>query len=302
MKSPSCRFCSANPDQQSIKGEFVFGGTAEHKFWHCSVCDLVYLFPVPSREDEERFYRDEFEKYMDSRSGEDRDWTGPEAHVASNQDHVARRMGYLTPHLRVPCDLLEFGCSSGFMLNAFREVGANCCGVEPSSVFLDYLHKQGYQVYQSQDDLLKENPDQRFDLIVHFFVLEHVRNPVAFLRGQLDLLKPGGRVVFEIPCVTDPLLTLYETEAFNRFYWSIAHHYYFSPTSLGKQLSTLDCEFELLPDQRYDLGNHVRWMLQGRPGGQGTLSHVFGETMMAEYCENLKDRWLCDTLIGVLRK
>src|SRR5256885_6140442 len=39
-------------------------------------------------------------------------------------------------------------------------------------------------------------------------------------------LKPGGKIVFEVPNVADPLCSVYDIPAFERFYWSIAHPWY----------------------------------------------------------------------------
>jgi SAM-dependent methyltransferase len=301
--APSCRLCDARPDQQSIKSSFVFGGQPEHKFWECANCGLVHLFPIPSVEDEARFYRLEFEKFMLSRSGKDRDWTGPKAHIASNQPDADRRILYLRDHISTGAEVLDVGCSSGFMMEAISSFGAKCWGIEPSVVFKPYLVDQGkFPVFDSLEALSEEHPEQKFDVVVHFFVLEHIRDPVDFLMKQLDLLRPGGKIIAEIPCVNDPLVTLYPTKSFDKFYWSIAHHYYYSPQSLEYHLGNLGHKLELFPDQRYDLGNHTQWMLEGRPGGQGRLDEVFSDEFKRRYAQSLKEAWLCDTVIAVISK
>lgn len=299
MDIPACRFCGAGAESQSIKGPYVFGGTDQHKFWHCSRCDMVYLYPVPSVAQESEFYRKEFEKFMADRSG-NRAWKRPEEHVASNQDHVVRRRKYLAPYLRPGLNLLEIGCSSGFMMNAFRDAGLSSYGVEPSCVFLDFLKRQGHIAFESLGQLKAAYPGQRYDLIVHFFVLEHIRDPVGFLREQLAMLAPGGRIIFEVPCVTDPLVSLYAVPVFERFYWSIAHHWYFSPTSIGHVAERLGHGVRLIPDQRYDLSNHIQWLREGKPGGQGMYSHVFSDKLIEQYKADLKAKWVCDTLVGII--
>lgn len=302
MNTPCCRFCNATGENQSIVGDYVFGGTEEHKFWRCSECDLVYLYPAPSAEEDEEFYAQEFEKFMASRSGSERDWSGPQAHIASNQDHVQRRLAYLEPFLKPGLDLLEIGCSSGFMLNAFRDSGLNCFGVEPSNKFLQFLKENGHVAFRSVEDLTKAFPDKKYDIIVHFFLLEHIRDPLSSLRAQLELLGQGGKIICEVPCVNDPLISLYNVSAFQKFYWSIAHHYYFSPTSLARQLDELGCHYELIPEQRYDLSNHMVWMLEGKPGGMGRYTDAFGEELESRYKDRLKKVWSCDTIVAVIEK
>ncbi|MBA7468768.1 Ubiquinone biosynthesis O-methyltransferase, mitochondrial [subsurface metagenome] len=292
----SCRLCGASQESQIIRAATVFGGRAEHNFWQCRSCDAVYLYPVPSIEEETYFYKKEFEKFMSSRSGQERDWSNAEAHIQTNQDQVSRRWKFLAPFLEPGMDILEIGCSSGFMLNAFREEGLHCVGIEPSGEFIEFLHSNGYETYQTLE-LLKESHSEPFDLVVHFFVFEHIRDPFQFLEENLKLLKPGGKIIAEIPCVNDPLTSLYTIPAFEKFYWSIAHHYYYSPKSLSYVLDKLDLKYEMLPEQRYDLSNHIVWMTEGKPGGQGRYSHIFSDELLEKYKQDLKKNWLCDTII-----
>ncbi|MBN2140998.1 MAG: class I SAM-dependent methyltransferase [Desulfovibrionaceae bacterium] len=292
---PVCRLCGAGPASQSLRAGTVYGGGPEHGFWHCAECDAVYLYPPTTEEEEQRFYAREFEGFMAARSGKKADWASAEAHKASGRGHLARRWPFLEPYLAPGRDILEIGCSSGFMLDAFRDAGLNCVGVEPSGVFYEHLAHSGYQAYRNLDEL-ERGPDRKFDLVVHFFVLEHIRDPYDFFRRTLDLLKPGGRIIAEVPCVNDPLTSLYRIPAFEQFYWSIAHHFYYSPKSLGFVLDRLGAGREILPEQRYDLSNHMTWMMDGRPGGQGRFDHVFSPELLDSYRQDLKRRWLCDTM------
>lgn len=298
---PNCRLCSSG-EGQTVRAEYVFGGTPEHKFFHCAKCDAVYLYPVPTIEEEEAFYRNEFSKFMSKRVGDHRDWSNAEAHVATNQDQVGRRWKFLSPYLKKGMDVLEIGCSSGFMMNAFRDHGANPVGVEPSGEFLEFLHNHGHVAHESLADLKRNSPVKTFDLVTHFFVFEHIRDPFSFLSETHAMLNPGGTIVAEIPCVNDPLTSVYKIPAFERFYWSIAHHYYYSPKSLEYILGKLGMKYMLLPEQRYDLSNHIVWLMDGKPGGQGRFSHVFSEQLTQRYKEDLKARWLCDTIFCVITK
>jgi SAM-dependent methyltransferase len=292
---PDCRSCKASSINQTVRAEVVYGGTNKHKFWQCSNCDLVYLWPVPSIDAEKEFYAEEFEKYMEKRSGEDRDWSGPEKHVKSNQDNVTRRLDQINKYINKGENVLEIGCSSGFMLDVFRDAGMKPVGIEPSGHFSEFLTSRAHLHYPSIEELLKNNSKIKFDLIVHFFVLEHIRNTKYFLEMQLDLLNDNGVIIAEVPCVYDPLTSLYDITAFEKFYWSIAHHYYFSPKSISFILDKIKCKYKLIPEQRYDLSNHFVWMQYGKPGGQNKYSNVFSNKTIESYKKDLKISWLCDT-------
>lgn len=202
-KPPICRICNADPQYQHLRSRTVFGGEQKHAFWQCDECDAVYLFPVPSIAEEAHFYHQEFEKYMAERSGK-MDWTTPNSHVHANKHNVERRWPFLSPHLYARQNLLEIGCSSGFMMDEFVKHGLNCVGIEPSGVFSEFLLSKGYEVYAGLD-AFREKSEKKFDLIVHFFVLEHIRDPYFFFKESMDLLNAGGKIIAEIPCVNDPL-------------------------------------------------------------------------------------------------
>jgi 2-polyprenyl-3-methyl-5-hydroxy-6-metoxy-1,4-benzoquinol methylase len=277
----------------------VFGGNESHAFWECGQCGIIFLSPAPSPEDEARFYRQEFEKFMEARSGPTQGWAKAEAHVASNQDNVARRMKVLAPYLRPGVEVLEIGCSSGFMLDAITAAGGRCCGIEPSAVFTEYLQAKGHRVCASLEELEAQG-SQGYDLIVHFFVLEHIADPDEFIRRQLRLLKPGGSIIMEVPSATDALTSLYRIPAFERFYWSIAHHYYYRPGSLRFLLNRSGVKFELSHSQRYNLSNHMVWMNEGKPGGQGRYSQVFSAELVETYRRDLIAAGYADTTFVVL--
>lgn len=296
---PNCRICKADNSKQQVRADFVFGGKPEHKFWQCGQCEAVYLYPIPSEEEEEYFYKKEFEKFMASRSGADRNWDNAKAHLSSNQDQVERRWPYLEQHIKPGLRLLEIGCSSGFMLNAFRDYGLDCVGVDPSGGFVDFVKQNGHVIYKTLEEI---PPNSQFDLVAHFFVFEHIRDPFMFMQKTYNLLKPGGKIIAEIPCVNDPLTSLYTIPAFEKFYWSIAHHYYYSPKSLSYILDKLKMQYELIPEQRYDLSNHIIWMTKGIPGGQGKYDRVFSKELTKQYKEDLIKQWFCDSMFLIINK
>ena len=299
---PHCRICNSSEEFQSIRSEFIFGGKDGHRFWQCQKCDLIYMFPPISEEEEKIFYKKEFEKFMASRSGRERDWSNAESHIKTNQDQVKRRWKYLKEHLSPGKELLEIGCSSGFMLDSFRNNGLVCTGIEPSGEFTEFLKKNNHPVFDSMIALQSSKPEKKFDLVVHFFVFEHIRNPFEFLTENLDALKVGGKIIAEIPCANDPLISIYNISAFEKFYWSIAHHYYYTPKSLTYILDKMGLKYQLIPEQRYDLSNHIVWMTEGKPGGQGRYNSIFSYDLINQYQNELKNKWLCDTIILIIEK
>lgn len=296
-----CPLCLADRTKQAVVTAHVYGKeTCDQAFFHCHSCDVRYLYPGLTPEEEARFYATEFEGFMAGRAGGDGGWIKAEAHVQANELTRLRRMKYLEPFLETGAKILEVGCSSGFMLYPLGKAGHECFGVEPSGVFREYVKSRGLTVYNSLDQLQGLVPEQFFDIIVHFFVLEHIAQPKKFLEAQMALLRPGGRIIFEVPNAADPLYSVYDIPAFERFYWSVAHPWYFSESSLHYLLKQIRRPYEILMDQRYDLSNHIIWARDGLPGGMGRFSSSFGPELEAAYKQTLISSGKCDTLIGII--
>jgi len=296
-----CPLCRAKADDQLVVTSHVYGAKgAERAFYHCGRCDVRYMHPGLSPEDEVRFYAAEFEGFMAGRAGAAGGWNKVEDHIRANEPTRLRRMDYLKPYLERGASILELGCSSGFMLFPLIETGHSCFGVEPSGAFSEFLRSRGVSVHGSLGDFSRSGARQPLHVVMHFFVLEHIAEARAFLEQQLKLLKPGGKIIFEIPNAADPLYSVYDIPAFERFYWSIAHPWYFSEASLRYLLEQVGRPYEILRDQRYDLSNHMVWARDGRPGGMGRFTGILGRELEDSYKQGLIRAGRCDTLVGIV--
>jgi len=292
-----CMLCKAESNKQSSVTPHVFGDVdKKHAFYKCKDCDVIYLYPQLNLEQEKEFYAREFEKFMNDRSGTSAGWQGPIEHIKANQSQFQRRWHYLKNYLPSQGSILEVGCSSGFMLFPLKEQGYECYGIEPSGAFSEYVAKQGIPLFQSL-----EESNKKFDIIMNFFVMEHVREPREFIQACLSHLNLKGKLIIEIPNANDPLVSIYDVPAFERFYWSIAHHWYFSENSLKHMLEKIpNISYTILKDQRYDLSNHMTWARDGKPGGMGRFTAKLGGKLEEYYKEALVKSGYCDTLVLVI--
>ena len=298
-----CPLCSASIEMQTVVTPHVYGDESGLRvFYQCGACDVRYQYPGLTQDEEAHFYAAEFESFMTGRAGVKGGWHKADDHIIANEKTRLRRMQFINPYLSEKCSILEVGCSSGFMLLPLSESGHQCTGIEPSGVFSDYVKGRGLNVHGSINQLQDVEPDARFDLILHFFVLEHITNPLTFLESQLALLKPGGKIVFEIPNASDPLYSVYDIPAFERFYWSVAHPWYFSEMSMHYLLKKLEHPYQILRDQRYDLSNHMVWARDGKPGGMERFTSELGVEFEENYKQGLINIGKCDTLIGIISK
>lgn len=97
-------------------------------------------------------------------------------------------------------EILEIGSGNGRTLKMFAAMGHHATGVEPDESALKILRAEGHEVHQgTAEDLPECLNGRRFDLVVFLHVLEHCLAPHQAIANAEQLLKPGGRVVAEVP-------------------------------------------------------------------------------------------------------
>jgi 2-polyprenyl-3-methyl-5-hydroxy-6-metoxy-1,4-benzoquinol methylase len=90
--------------------------------------------------------------------------------------------------------LLDVGCSSGPFILAARDFGVEAEGVEPSPGPARTATQSGLKVYQGYlNDI--NLPEESFDVITLFEVLEHLREPLSLFKECHRVLKSGGLLV-----------------------------------------------------------------------------------------------------------
>lgn len=93
--------------------------------------------------------------------------------------------------------LLDVGCGNGYFLSAAREKCGSCIGLELSAHLAEIARKNsGVPVYCK---LLTEFPDADIDIITAFDIIEHVQDPLQFMRDAARHLKVGGCILLYTP-------------------------------------------------------------------------------------------------------
>ena len=301
VNSQLCPICKSSAVRQIIESDYVYGGREDQSIIHCTNCDLYYLSPSPTQDELNLFYENSFEDFMSKRSGSDANWDDNKKHFEISIREYDRRKKFLNKHTYRGCTVLEVGASTGFMLTNLAKDNNNIqiSAVEPSLKLSNYLKSIDVENYRYLEDI---DEDVKFNLVIHFFVMAHVADVKKFLQDCYDKIKPGGLMIFETPSVSDPLYSLYDIEAYKKFFWQVAHVYNFTRKSMEYLLKSMGWSFEITPHQRYDLSNHMWWMQTDKPGGRGKYSQIFSKQLDQKYKEDLEKSKYYDSLIITIFK
>ena len=175
--------------------------------YQCDHCGFVFLFPTMSSVEEKLFYEKNYRFIYENQTAEDL-WKEslPEA-----KKRVTRFSDLYTKNTR----LLEIGCASGFFLSEVKDHVKTVTGVELTKEYVNYAQKKGFNVKESLDDI----DDETFDLIFMFHVLEHINDPINFLKNVRKKLSHNGKLIIEVPNVEDILVSVYKIKNHLNFYW-----------------------------------------------------------------------------------
>ena len=115
----------------------------------------------------------------------------------------ATQVEFLKNHSVERLRLLDIGCGTGGFLKYAQGLGMETFGFDASRAQVEYAKKEFPNVrcayIPSEYIRVLGMTGLRFDVVTMWDVLEHVRNPLEFLRDVHDILRPGGLFFASIP-------------------------------------------------------------------------------------------------------
>lgn len=160
---------------------------AELSFGVCDGCGLVYKRaqrPALAAGYDEAYFVDGSAKYV-------RRW-----------EHRVRKCRGQLLAARELCptatDVLDLGCSVGYVLEAARREGLSAAGLDTAAFAVEACRAKGYRAEQGTLEALPF-PDASFDIVTAKHVLEHTERPLAALADMRRVLRPGGVLLVVVP-------------------------------------------------------------------------------------------------------
>jgi ubiquinone/menaquinone biosynthesis C-methylase UbiE len=133
--------------------------------------------------------------------------------------------------------VLDIGCGTGDFLNVCKKSGKEIHGIEPDSKARN-LAKEILKVEILHPDQSEKIPDESFDLITMWHVLEHVPDLKKQISELSRIIKKGGKVVIALPVYES-----YDAEVYKEKWaaWDVPRHlYHFNKAVINKMMLAND--------------------------------------------------------------
>jgi len=216
----TCNVCSS----PKVHYRFSLG---EFRIEECSNCRLMRLAPQPNDETLAGIYNADYFIGGDESS---------QTHVRELKSATAHEyLRLLREYVGHPLSgtLLEVGCGHGDLLLQAASLGLKVTGIEyaprAAATAAERLGSSGEVITGEISSLAGSG--RRFDFVVFADVLEHVRDPRAFLRHVHELLEPNGIAVAICPS-TDSLSARLMGASWMEF--KLEHLWYYSKANISR--------------------------------------------------------------------
>ena len=167
----------------------------------CRDCGTLYQTPRPSLSAFEAFYRDSVSSNY---------W----AEIFFPAVAEARRDKIFHPRAQRLADmceaqglaiqrLIDVGAGYGIFLDEWRKRAPDTqlVAIEPSAALAAECRFKGFEVVENIVEQVGGGYEGFADLVVCFEVLEHVYEPIAFVKSLMRLVRPGGMVFVSTLCI-----------------------------------------------------------------------------------------------------
>lgn len=211
-----------------------------------------------------RYYETEYQQTNSLVTGREQT---PREHFEDRRLTIGPILDKLRPLLKPGMRVLEVGCGAGALLGALSKMDVECAGIELHTPFVRFIKDDlGIEAYA--EDVNQVNFERGFDLVISIDTLDHLPNPLETLASMRRLLSPGGRVYLEVPNRDDALgryLPEPNRSAYRRFFWHLAHLFYFDRDSLAALFARAGLSADISCRHNYTLKNYLNWYFLGRP-------------------------------------
>ncbi len=196
----ACPACGCSKARTLFRGTDRLYGTTSKSFLviECADCHLLRLYPYPTPAELPHYYPDNYWYAAPGEAATDRADRWAEAY----RQLVLRDHTSFVRRALADCEagpVLDAGCGGGLFLRMLNPENRRVMGLDFSADAASIAWRVNRVPAVCATLTKAPFADGTFGAITMFHVLEHLFNPASYLEAAYRLLKPGGRLVVQVP-------------------------------------------------------------------------------------------------------
>ena len=266
----------------------------QFEIWECKDCTQRFTQNIPEQQAIGKYYQSE--NYI-SHSDTSRGLINTLYHKVRTRTLKQKRKMVETLTGKSGGNILDLGCGTGAFLHTMKNAKWNITGLEPDETArANALELYGLKLEKTEE--FYRLPEQTFDAITMWHVLEHVHELHEYIDQLKKLLKPDGKLFIAVPNYTSYDAQLYK--GFWAAYDVPRHLYHFSPKSMQILLKKHGMNVEKMLPMWYD-SVYVSMLSEQYKTGKPHPAKAFFSGIISN-CKTLIERDKCSSVIYVAGK
>lgn len=220
-----CPWCNSENNHQFLKLKDYFLTQEEFEIIECENCKLLFTIPCPTPDKIGSYYKSEdYLSHNDEKKG-----LFAKIYNSVKKINIKNKFKIAISRQLSAVSLLDIGCGVGDFLLYAKEKGCDITGIEPNDDARKIAEKKLNCKILSPEEL-QNIPDNSFDVVTMWHVLEHVADLKTEIHHLQRILRKDGRLIIALPNHKS-----YDAEYY-KDKWAAydvpRHHNHFSQTSI----------------------------------------------------------------------
>ena len=289
-----CPSCSSESLKFALKAIDHTVSREGFDIWECQNCGLRFTQDVPDAGSIGVYYRsDNYISHTNTNKG-----------LINQLYHIVRGQTLSNKYRLISSatrsrqgKMLDIGAGTGAFVAHMKEKGWEATGLEPDEVAREKARTDnGVQLLEM--DHLYSLPQESFDVITLWHVLEHVHDLHPYMERLKALLRRDGRIFIAVPNYTSHDAAVYR-EAWAA-YDVPRHLYHFSPDSMERLVSAHGLQLQYSQPMWFD-SFYISMLSEKYRSGHGNLVRAVWNGLVSNV-KAFVDKAKCSSLIYVISK
>tara|TARA_Y100000768_G_scaffold372221_1_gene339693 strand:- start:194 stop:1066 length:873 start_codon:yes stop_codon:yes gene_type:complete len=180
-KNKNCLLCKGELSNRSFPF-FTIYNNVSFEYLKCTKCYSTCIYPTPDHETLEKIYsKNNYHNIF---------------YKDYNKKKYLNSVKYINKYIKKNSTFLDYGCGSGYFINALKDYGYKAVGVDYDKKLITDL-KKNYEVYTLAE--FDDINNKKFDVIHLGDVLEHMIDPINLMNYLILKLNKNGLIYIEGP-------------------------------------------------------------------------------------------------------